>query len=1034
MQEHFPHPLDDFQREAAEALLEGRSAVVAAPTGSGKTAVAEVAAVLALGAGRRVIYTTPLKALSNQKLRELQGRFGEDRVGLVTGDVQFQPRAEIVVMTTEVLRNILYSQGGEGEGEGDGEGEVGSGRGDGGGAEEADDRLQDVQFIVLDEVHYIGDKDRGSVWEESIIYAPKDIQLVCLSATIANVEELVSWMGDVQGPTVAVSSSERPVPLTFLWARDGGGDRGVQVVPLQGPSGGLNPEAREPPPSEHRARGRTAPSEGGSFDAMLDDFGLVPEPQRFAAPPLDQVVENLRRRSLFPCIYFIFRRAGCDQAAKAAAKRYASEPIVSAEEREHLRAALEELREVQADAVRGDLEKAFLQGFASHHAGNLPGWKALVERCFQAGWIKVVFATDTLAAGINMPARSTVVSELSRLRSRRKRTLMAHNELLQMAGRAGRRGFDTTGTCVLLATPNVRVEQVWSILRRGPEPVDSQFAIGYGMALNLLERRSMREAQRLIQRSFLNYQSMAGPDSGESGEDEQSLLLSEEAIDAARSVEKVKGALAQEEEALKVLIDQAEELRTQAILGVLACQDTLPFTVGLDLSRNSYARGASHLMPGLVLSELHDEGRLLALGADNCYYKLRPCHIAALGPDIDVAQSSIPLAQVQEMGQEAAETLIWASLPHDVQSVAASVVTAGVAATLPPAADMALIGLDSDTDGAIRELRSRVAEAKAREKRALRSYMSVSQRQAAGAPSTQNYQLSVTKWLKARQQTAESRLNVTEHEVPAPLAVAGEGGGGGGGGEGEGGGAAGGGGSSSAWRYTVQDRLTWEEIEGPALARKSAAKQEAFRLAGIRLRKTENLAKSLQEFNSYLATLVDAGCLEPRTFELTSLGQVARAIRGDNELWLAKALTADALYTLSPSELAGVVCALLTSDNVRVKEAHPASLGSEAVIQAVTSLEPAWSDVMELQQTYRVGSEPVIDVRLAGLAEQWAEGASWGELMGACRLDGGDLARLLNRTMDTLNQIWSIPDIPQETRRSAKEAVRNFNRQPIEGV
>lgn len=993
--------------------------MVAAPTGSGKTAVAEVAAVLALGSGKRVIYTTPLKALSNQKLRELQGRFGEDRVGLVTGDVQYQPRAEIVVMTTEVLRNILYSQGGGG-GEEEGAAAAAA-KGQSEDAGETDDRLQDVQFIVLDEVHYIGDKDRGSVWEESIIYTPREIQLVCLSATIANAEELVNWMVDVHGPTVAVTSSERPVPLTFLWARQAGGDHRVQVLPLEDPSGGLNPEVREPPPVEPSAEGSV-----GSPKSDFDDFGLVQEPPKTSIPPpLDGVVESLRQKDLFPSIYFIFRRAGCDQAAKAAARRYAADPIVSDEERENLGAALEELRAAQADAVRGDLEQAFLAGFASHHAGNLPGWKALVERCFQAGWIKVVFATDTLAAGINMPARSTVISELSRLRTRRQRTPMTHNELLQMAGRAGRRGFDTTGTCVLLASPNVRAEQCWGILRRGPEPVNSQFAIGYGMALNLLERRNVREAQLLIQRSFLNYQSMASSEAGEAGEDSQSLLLSEMANEAARSVEKSKGVLAQEESALKLLIDQAEELRTQAVLGALACQDSLPFTVGLDLARNSYARGASHLMPGLVLAEPDIDGRLLALGADNCFYKLRPCHIAALGPDIDVAQSSVPLARVQELGEEAASSLIWASLPHDVQSVAASVVTAGVAATLPPAADMALIGLDSDTDGAIRELRSRVAEAKASEKRALRSYMSASQNQVSDAPSTQNYQLLVTKWLRARQQTPEGRLNVEEHEVPAVAQAA-----------------TGGsmqtsrdpGSSASAWKYTIQDRLTWERIEGPALARKSAAKQEAFRLAGIRLRQTENLAKSLQEFNSYLAALVDAGCLERQTFKLTSLGQVARAIRGDNELWLAKALTVDTLYTMSPSELAGVVCALLTSDNVRVKEAHPSSLGSEAVIQAVTNLETAWNEVMELQQTYRVGSEPVIDVRLAGLAEQWAEGASWSELMGSCRLDGGDLARLLNRTMDTLNQIWSIQDIPQEIRRNAKEAVRNFNRQPIEGL
>jgi superfamily II RNA helicase len=448
----FDFQLDDFQTEAIERLEQGKSVVVCAPTGSGKTVVAEYAVEMALRSNKRCYYTTPLKALSNQKLYDLKERYGEAKVGLLTGDVSINRDAPIVVMTTEVFRNMLY----------------GTIFGD------VRRNLSNVAFVILDECHYMNDAERGTVWEESIIYAPRDIQLVALSATIANAEELTDWINETHGPTALIASDHRPVPLRFYYF----GDR--QIYPLLSPGRGLNPSlksrfAKRRQPPHHRGR---------------------PSITALSAHPAD-VLAILSARNMLPAIYFLFSRKGCEESIQ----RAKGIPLLSLTEQVELKGIIEKFTSENSNLSNHPHLPYLYEGMSVHHAGMLPSWKAMVEKLFQKGLLKVVFATETLAAGINMPARSTVISSISKRADEGHRSLRA-SEFLQMSGRAGRRGMDEVGHVVILHHPFESVEDAAKLATSPADPLSSRFTPSYGMVLNLLERHSPEEAKDLIERSF----------------------------------------------------------------------------------------------------------------------------------------------------------------------------------------------------------------------------------------------------------------------------------------------------------------------------------------------------------------------------------------------------------------------------------------------------------------------------------------------------------------------------------------------------
>ncbi len=458
-EETLPFELDGFQREAIDKLDRGRGGVlVSAPTSSGKTIVAEYAIFRALKDGQKVIYTTPLKALSNQKYHDFVRAYGESIVGLVTGENTINDDAPVVVMTTEILRNLIYEDPG---------------------------RLDLVRYVVLDEVHYIDDFPRGSVWEEIVIQAPPTIKLVGLSATIGNYQEIADWMAENRGGMETVFHDVRPVELKMWLAINN------RFSPLFKQDGGI----------DQRTWSRAAQEEEASY--RVGGYRGLP------SNDLLHVIEQLRNFEMLPAIYFIFSRRGCREALQRGA--YHELDLTTAEEKEAIDTVaaerLQGLKDQDEEALFRRMVDARLlrRGMAEHHAGLLPYHKEMVEELFQRGLIKVVFATETLSLGINMPARGVVVSSFTKFDGVNFSTLTT-GELTQLMGRAGRRGIDVIGHGVILKEADVEVGTIYEVAMGPTLVVESKFLPSYNMALNLLRVYTPEEAEALMQRSFGQFQ------------------------------------------------------------------------------------------------------------------------------------------------------------------------------------------------------------------------------------------------------------------------------------------------------------------------------------------------------------------------------------------------------------------------------------------------------------------------------------------------------------------------------------------------
>ena len=457
--------LDDFQVQALDALDAGRSVLVAAPTGSGKTVVAEYAVAKALAEGGKTFYTTPLKALSNQKFGDLSRRHGPERVGLLTGDNSINGDAPVVVMTTEVLRNMIYA---------------------------ASSTLDGLRYVVLDEVHYLQDRYRGPVWEEVIIHTPPEVDLVCLSATVSNAEEFADWIQTVRGATTAIIEEKRPVTLNHLYMV---GDREADELRLM-------PTFLEGKPNPEALRLESRPAHPG------DRWRAHPR-ARLHTPRRAEVVDRLWDEGMLPAIYFIFSRAACDDAVKQCLD--AGLRLTTPEEAAEIRAIAEARTEILTDDDLGVLGygrwlAALEAGLAAHHAGMVPPFKETVEACFSAGLVKAVFATETLALGINMPARSVVIEKLSKFTGERHEFLTP-GEYTQLTGRAGRRGIDDIGYAVVLWSPYVPFDQVAGLASTRTYALRSSFRPTYNMAANLVRRYAPESARHLLNLSFAQFTS-----------------------------------------------------------------------------------------------------------------------------------------------------------------------------------------------------------------------------------------------------------------------------------------------------------------------------------------------------------------------------------------------------------------------------------------------------------------------------------------------------------------------------------------------
>ncbi|NQV96921.1 MAG: DEAD/DEAH box helicase, partial [Acidimicrobiaceae bacterium] len=461
--------LDQFQIDALDALDRGDSVLVAAPTGSGKTLIAEYAIEAARQQNQRAFYTAPIKALSNQKFNDLVAHYGKTDVGLLTGDNSINTNAPIVVMTTEVLRNMIYARS---------------------------DALDRLGVVVLDEVHFLQDAYRGPVWEEVIIHLDPTVQLVCLSATVSNATEVTEWLSTVRGKTVPIVEEKRPVLLINHFVVGNSSTHEVSMYDTI-VNGQPNPEiSRIEQHSSETTNRRNRVSSGSKRTRLF-------------TPTRVEIADLLEHQDLLPAFVFIFSRNQCDEAAESCVR--AGIRLTNAEQRTEISSIIDsrvsnfsddDLAALSFSRFADQLES----GIGAHHAGLVPAFKEIVEECFIRGLVRLVFATETLAVGLNMPARAVVIDKLTKFTGEHHQPLKA-SEYTQLTGRAGRRGIDTVGHALVLWSPFVTFDQVAALALSRSFRLVSAFRPTYNMAANLIQTHSRQEAHHLLNLSFAQFQS-----------------------------------------------------------------------------------------------------------------------------------------------------------------------------------------------------------------------------------------------------------------------------------------------------------------------------------------------------------------------------------------------------------------------------------------------------------------------------------------------------------------------------------------------
>lgn len=961
--ELFPFELDEFQKKAIAALAKGKSVVICAPTGSGKTLIGEYAIHRALLHGKRVFYTTPLKALSNQKFRDFQEEFGAGdpkKIGLLTGDTIVNPNAAVVVMTTEIFRNMLYETP---------IGQLGT-------------TLEDVEAVVLDECHYISNRFRGTVWEESIIYCPPQIQLVALSATIGNPQELTDWITKVRNSNPnnkekyeceLINSDFRPVPLRYYFCDRRGIHRLLNQNETQ-----INPKLKA-----------SAPHKGQ-------------KPKRLKAkdcPKIYQVVQQLQTKDMLPAIYIIFSRRGCDKAVD----NLDGLDLVTFEEGQEIESILlyfflahnsdlqtsllahfadsnselaDLLRDYLANNEQGEVNLAnylnadpnqkyllwqflcessqiaridqiepLMRGIASHHAGLLPAWKELVERLFEQGLVKIVFATATLAAGINMPARTTVMSALSK-RTDGGHSMLGPSEFLQISGRAGRRGKDKVGHVVTIQTPFEGAKEAAFLATSNSEPLRSWFTPSYGMVLNLLQKYSLSEVKELLERSFAEYlsQKRLAPEQTAIAEITTDLAKLDVALASISpgqlaSYQKLRDRAKEEQRLLEILQQQAEATRKSEIKPLISQLDPGKI-LGL---KGKHIRVHSPLA-ALLVDKIPGSGKaldLLCLGVDNCWY------IAANADVTEINEGTFSPGEIEGITVPPLDNLNlgkWRKGDDSTEVIVKQITNY----LIPPPPAPEVIEQQQRLDAVQKQIDEHPVQQVDKPNRLLKKH---------------------SKRLQLREKLHKTQIKYQKHK-------------------------------SNQSYY-------WEEFL--------------------------NLISVLQDFEAL------------KEYSPTFLGQAAATIRGDNELWLALVFVSGELEHLEPHHLAATVCALITEtpradvwcDFPPPKEVLEAlgvkkrdSDQSEAEFSN-SALREIRTRLFQVQRRHGVGLPVWREYELVGLCEQWALGMDWNDLCESVSLAEGDIVRMLRRTVDVLSQIPQIPDISSTLSNNAREASSMMKRFPI---
>jgi len=1009
----YPYELDDFQIEATNYLINGFSVVVSAPTGSGKTLVGETAILTALAQGKKAIYTTPLKALSNQKLREFQQIFGKRRCGLKTGDVDINGDADVMIMTTEILRNMLYSSAAGGR---------------------DDERLENVSVVILDEVHYLADRSRGTVWEETIIYCPSRIQLLCLSATVGNPEDLSGWIEEVHGRCETVISNYRPVPLTWQYSM-----KPSRLYPGLGPlmnfkgtklHHDLYPFTRE----GINERNEWEMGNGGQSRNDAKESERIAR-RRFV-PHVETTVQQLIASDMIPAVWFIFSRKGCDQSVEFLMQAGAN--LVTRAEQNEIDIALKEFSEKNKSAVRSNMVEPLRRGLASHHAGLLPAWKGLVEKLFQRGLIKVVFATETLAAGVNMPARCSVMSALSKRDDLGPR-LLTSNEFMQMAGRAGRRGFDKVGHVVCCQSPFEGPDEAFELVLAPPENLKSQFSISYGMVLNLLQGRTLEQVRGVVERSFGNYlggKARAVRERELKRVDDQIKTLKaqiDEEGEGEGALEwkkfmKLDERLNEEKRLLKIfrrqiIESQATEARDM-IQSEIKRSDN-PVIVAIDVGDN--------------VRRLREEQKstTIALFEDDTF-KMESQDLAGDWRLEDVGGGETPnfdelFGTTEEDSQESDFMQAFNDLEINATAkFSAGVIAAAIFEVLPPAKLGGNVISKPYPMGEFSALGSdgvwyRIYADRIKSISLGASTISYTSLKDAGAPPSS----SSLRWVRAsgggvwkaessKGAFAAARTLPDNVKEFIPFEA-----------------------SPESMEFLDAQNLqilkTREEIyaltEIPLLRR--TAKQQKKREAKLKSLKEkrsqieqrikEYSAAGWEEFLRVVDILVDAGALESETWKLLDFGETCAELRGENELWLGMALCTPEVASLNAISLAGFAGALCMDNRPTTCFYGP----SQQLSKVLSDLEPKMNDLMYLQMSSQIDVPVGLSFEIAALVESWAAGTSWEQIRRDTTLDEGDLARILRRTAELLAQIPRAPYLPENMKEAAKKANDIVNRPPI---
>ena len=960
----FPHNLDDFQQQAIQHLKQNKSVVVTAPTGSGKTVIGEYAIYRALTEGKRVFYTTPLKALSNQKFRDFQTKFGQTllsssnlyaEIGLITGDTLINPDAPIVVMTTEIYRNMLYSTP---------IGEVGT-------------SIRNVQTVILDECHYISNQGRGTVWEESIIYSPPQMQLVALSATIGNGEELCDWINNVRishsedgqlSECILINSDFRPVPLKFYFSHAKGlfnlfSDKNQK----------LNPKLKRLLGTNKR----------GKFNQK-------------DCPSIKTIVKQLSHNNMLPAIYIIFSRRGCDQAVESLAylnlvtleeskkillyllkflmieNLELQEKVIEFAKKEHEIAhekimsfiannqgAEEELVNYliekplfkerllrflaeNSELVRTSQIEPLTRGIAAHHAGILPAWKELVERLFELGLVKIVFATATLAAGINMPARTTIISALKK-RSDDGLRYLTPSEFLQIAGRAGRRGMDEVGYVVTVQTPFEGALVASKLAKAPPEPLRSQFTPSYGMVLNLLQKHSIDEAKELLELSFAEYLAQLQLSPQEDAiasytREITKLDISLATFDSKEiaQYEKLKERRKQEKKILKLFKRNWLEQKQKAIKPYLEALS--PGNI-LNLCREN--KKHPYRTEAVFVAHVPNDkvNFLLCLGEDNNWYLAVPQDV------IDLNQGQIPSSMVEQLYTPEIETIKVGLLCHgDEQTMVISVLIGEYAQPYPAQSEEIVIQQQRLTE---------VEQALA--KHPLDKVPHIS------------------KILKNHRQRQQLKQELTKIQ-------------------------------NQYQRYKASSSYYWEEFI--------------------------SLIDILREFGAlegYIPTPLGEAAAVIRGENELWLGLALMSKRLDS---LAPHHLAGVITALITEPLRGDTW---VAYNPSLEVLDVLGLQKMDELNSYPELE-LWEIRRKLYQAQvrRDIAMPVwLERDLIGLSEAWCQGATWDELCSETTLDEGDIVRVLRRTVDVLVQIPQIPGVDYNLIDTAREASEKMKRFPI---